>query len=413
MRQLNEALDRRAQHHLAALRPCTPSTPAWNVVHPRGSTRYNISLINFCEPEGEGDVPLRDEPIFGLGTTSVSWHADSSLQDFSTIGVYQHVLRRGGGRAGGSGSAGGEPWRVAVRVVGDDETPALNLSLRQGDTYYMLDDFNHHHHHAVLTGTAPRYSSTHRVSVVEKDTWAYVRGRCAAAREAARAAVPAAAAGGDGLDEAAIRLLGEIHTEVEMEWLRMFFVQGARHLKAHSGYWRPIMEDTLLPFWAGLERWARRIVDALVERAGTAAAAADGARPTPRAYSMMIYLLRDRDEKRRDWAKRYKSPAYAALEPDCRPLRYPKFPNQAPLPFDLSETIQALAEAKARAAGAGGGGGSSSKGPSSYGRPGSAAGKAAGGRTNKKNQFALHNAKKNKNKKKANGPQRQQNTFRR
>ena len=42
----------------------------------------------------------------------------------------------------------------------------------------MLNDFNHHHHHAVIAGNTWRYSSTHRVAVVKRDTWDYIRERC-------------------------------------------------------------------------------------------------------------------------------------------------------------------------------------------------------------------------------------------
>ena len=297
-------------------------------LNPNGSCSYNISLINYMEPDGEGDVPLRQEPIFGLGTTSVSWHADSSLQDFSTIGVYHQYIHSSsaaaaGQLAAGSGSSGNgssgaaahavatggapssfdkgiqvlaerdgifvpgkiagpsktegqwkvkfdadgkvfgrepgrikrvrggdsssssssssssgsggskkgeipEQWRVAVRVVGDDVTPALSTPLADRETYFMLDDFNHKHHHAVLTGRAGRYSSTHRVSVVEKDTIDYIRRRCDEGRAAAARAMR--------LEEDAMCLLGSVHTELEMEWIRMFYVQGERHMKMHKGY---------------------------------------------------------------------------------------------------------------------------------------------------------------------------------
>lgn len=136
-----------------------------------GSCRFNISLINFMEPAGRGDVALKQEQEFGLGTTSVSWHADSSLEPFSTIGVYQQLYENGSGKGGGGGGSnkkdrkrkgGGssaaeeDAWRVAVRVTGDDVTPALAFPLVDRATYYMLGDFNHHHHHAVLTGSANR-----------------------------------------------------------------------------------------------------------------------------------------------------------------------------------------------------------------------------------------------------------------
>merc|ERR1711991_602452 len=93
---------------------------------------------------------------------SVSWHADSSLQQYSTIGVY-HVT--------GSNTSN---WGIASRVTNDDKTPALVVPLKNRDTYFMLDDFNHHHQHAVITGSSWRYSCTMRVAITKKDTWQYI-----------------------------------------------------------------------------------------------------------------------------------------------------------------------------------------------------------------------------------------------
>ena len=143
----------------------------------------------------------------GSGEQAVSWHADSSLEPFSSIAVLNLSLpdaraagkggggakknkerRLGGkgGKGGGGKGGGGVPWRIAMKCVGAGHeptaegargTPALAVPLQGGDVYYMLDDFNHHHHHAVLAGSCGRISSTHRVAVTATDTWQHIWAR--------------------------------------------------------------------------------------------------------------------------------------------------------------------------------------------------------------------------------------------
>ncbi|KNC74826.1 hypothetical protein SARC_12634 [Sphaeroforma arctica JP610] len=127
-------------------------------VVPRGSCKYSVSLINYMFCEKDSKVPLKNEAVYGMGPTSVSWHADSSLQNYSTIAVYQIT---GNGPIAGSQNqtkrssktsdttkGSEDDWSVAMRVVADDVTPAVACRLKSGETYYMMDDFNHHHHHA-------------------------------------------------------------------------------------------------------------------------------------------------------------------------------------------------------------------------------------------------------------------------
>ena len=128
----------------------------------------------------------------------MSWHADSSLEHFSSIAVYHTTSRQGAGAGAGEtpvsvptkksrgvtpacspedegGGEGHQPdasWRVALRVwpnaegptAGKPVPPAVAVSLAptdplmappyvavpllSGSTYFLLDDFNHHHQHA-------------------------------------------------------------------------------------------------------------------------------------------------------------------------------------------------------------------------------------------------------------------------
>ena len=89
----------------------------------------------------------------------------------------------------------------------------------------MLDTFNEHHHHAVLAGTQPRYSTTHRVAVTATDTWDYIWRRV----EKALAMPPPGSAAGEVAEEKqralaplwadSLKAAEELHSELEFEWL--------------------------------------------------------------------------------------------------------------------------------------------------------------------------------------------------
>lgn len=149
-------------------------------------------------------IDLKDEPIFKQDKCTVSWHADSTLEHFSTIGVY-HVTRPADtdtdtdtGTANTSTTtattttttnnnsnimdgkseaaysttpARDSSWRIAMRVHYDAEGPNVGkavsraaemkdldesgaaippvvFALPNKSAYFMLDDFNHHHQHS-------------------------------------------------------------------------------------------------------------------------------------------------------------------------------------------------------------------------------------------------------------------------
>lgn len=52
-----------------------------------GSCAFNLTLINRMECSA-AKRDLKPDPLFAMGKCSVSWHADSCLEDFSTIGMY-------------------------------------------------------------------------------------------------------------------------------------------------------------------------------------------------------------------------------------------------------------------------------------------------------------------------------------
>ena len=138
-----------------------------------GPADYSLTLVNRMEPTIL-KRDLKKERTYGMGKTSVSWHKDSGLMDFSSIAVYHTLTTTDGCDHDNNDDNNSESerpsqdWRVALRVATatkDTTTPPLVVPLPSGALYYLLDDFNHNHEHAVLAGkNQVRYSSTHRVA---------------------------------------------------------------------------------------------------------------------------------------------------------------------------------------------------------------------------------------------------------
>ncbi|CAN0501252.1 unnamed protein product [Ectocarpus sp. 12 AP-2014] len=154
--------------------------------------------------EPSDDRPdLKLEPTFGQDRCSVSWHADSCLEHYSSIAVY-HVTdpeakyKNANADGGDANPAVPADWRIALRVEPDaegpsagklklaatenessrvDRAPAVAVALPSRSAYFLLDDFNHHHQHAVLAGQSHRWSSTHRVAKKQGHSFDYISGR--------------------------------------------------------------------------------------------------------------------------------------------------------------------------------------------------------------------------------------------
>lgn len=152
----------------------------------KGRSCFSVSLINRMESY-TSKSKLKLEPTFETDRVTVSWHADSSLEHYSTIGVY-HVIVNEKGEVAEDEKEEEKCWRIACKVVPDAEGPnastrtskisdtsepspqypLIYVPLKNKSIYYMLDDFNHHHQHAVLSPSSEgrrtvRYSSTHRL----------------------------------------------------------------------------------------------------------------------------------------------------------------------------------------------------------------------------------------------------------
>ena len=375
--QLNNTLTDRSETHLSALdekrRDRGVSQPTI-----KGRAKFDISLINRMVTSED----LKPEPMTSKGRCTVSWHADSCLEHYSTIGVYHTLFEDSvdGNDDGGckkKPSLDGSGWSVALRVAHDSEgpgagsrgadidvvaeTPVISTSLPSGAAYYMLDDFNHHHQHAVLAPESPaggvRFSSTHRLLRLGHNV-SFVIERCRTT-----------CAGFHKKGPKVWRSEQLLLTDTESEWIRQFYIQGSGHRANLWPYWKePIC--ALLKYWSMLEARTKQILDLLrlaaEERCGVGAN--DGNSGTPsRAerklrekrkkaekaivdimgrndksfqdacdalYEPMAELLEERAKMRSLWAERAKDKVFKRMDLEYKPL---------PAPFVFEESDEGKA----------------------------------------------------------------------
>lgn len=256
--KLNDKLTERTKHHLVDLEKKRKERMGFQnngESYISGRAKFDITLINRMTNSPD----LKLEPTQKKHKCSVSWHADSSLEHYSSIGVYQTIisdsdnnekkmelkrksvdeeqkqkLRRENELA--------KRWAVALRVAHDSEgpaasrrgtnidaavvkeTPAISVSLPSRSAYYLLDDFNHHHQHAVLvdndndqSAAGVRYASTHRL-LRESHNVNFVLERC-------RSVCSQFHKKGAKIWKSEQTLL----LYIESEWIRQFYIQGQGH----------------------------------------------------------------------------------------------------------------------------------------------------------------------------------------
>ena len=383
--RLNKELSSRTDHLLAQ---------AGKTHGTGGGSAFNLTLINRCFPDGEV-VTLKEEPTFKNGEKcTVSWHADSSLQNYSSIAVYhcanetladpaseEKAEDEGEGEGEGQGEGVDKQkegsWRIALRQAHNVEgpnagkkkfkqsedaqaaaqaslAPPIAVPLPSEYSYFLLDDFNHHNQHSVLAGTCDRYASTHRVGRTDGHTYASISGKLSSA------------VGGHGMALKQVRSEQLALTEVEFEWLRQFYVQGKVHCDNHE-WWKGPMQE-LVRLWGVLEDRTQQVLEVLQDAGGRLESdlAAlpkrneDEDEETKRkrkelkkrskrvehldegVFTEMSSALEDRQTKREGWRARYEDPLLKTAEVEIKPIAVP-FPRK---PIQLGGLQKRLAEWK-------------------------------------------------------------------
>ena len=275
-----------------------------------GPSDYTLTLVNRMEPTND-KKDLKKETTYGMGKTSVSWHKDSGLMDFSSIAVY-HTLTKISDDYREDEDRPSDEWRVALRVassIKDTKTPPLAVSLPTGALYYLLDDFNHNHEHAVLAGgNQLRYSSTHRVAREGRGTWQYIRGKC---RGVLASDKPTNKQELVKISRAQQQLL----TEIEFEWLRQWYVQGSLHSSLHV-YWHNPMK-CLEKYYQELVVMASHTLT-LLQRASEGDHASLISEPL---FDVFIETFEDRAKARHAWEERLADPIFDNMPQNVRPIQ--------------------------------------------------------------------------------------------
>lgn len=283
----------------------------------RGSCQYNLTLINEMPPIRAPDG--KEAPFPGTGRAVVSWHQDTSLEDYSSVAVFHAVQQA---------RQGSTPWSVAVRVIYDKKTAALHVPLPTGSTYYMLDTFNRHHQHVVIAGDGLRYSSTHRVAKTARATWDHIISVATSAVAVVRSLVDLRT-----ITPMDVNSVQAAHTEVEDEWLRQWYWQGKAHASRQL-YWRQRIEGELLPLWNELEAHCKDLAEELI-------------RGHNASSSVLATALQKRQDIRSLWERKlviFKASVISAKLPkQDQPVPSPLFPAQGrSLGKSLDATIKKL-----------------------------------------------------------------------
>jgi hypothetical protein len=286
-----------------------------------GGADYDILLINKCFSSASSEqVKLKPEPMFKEELASVSWHADSMLQPFSSIGVYNFVAAEQTGE-----SIDGD-WRIGLRVTENIEGPSkkqrgfksnptdeegtlappVSVKAPSESIYYLLGSFNHHHEHCVLAGHAQeRYSSTHRCAR-HGHTYETINGRAKLFLGKKRK-----------LENAKyVAHLISIASEIEFEWLRQWYIQGRAHAELRK-WWHTPME-TLLHYWGSLQDLISKGISLIKND--------DSSYSKSGASDTLLSLITGLDQimkLREGWRQREMDPIFDRMDAGHKPIPFP------------------------------------------------------------------------------------------
>ncbi|KAG7357268.1 FTO catalytic domain containing protein [Nitzschia inconspicua] len=375
IRQLGALMSERSAIHMHKLnerrRAC--GAPPCKGMNPS----FNICLINrmVYTTDLKPTMALPSDSDDRQAKTSVSWHADSSLEHYSTIAVYQTLETpnsKNFKNKTNKESSLSKDWWVGLRVVHHAEgpnassgrkgssieaalvleTPPVAVSLPSGSAYYLLDDFNHHHQHVVFTtgnetSTGVRYSCTFR-KLRESHNVQYWIERATAFKKS--------------FNKKGAKIWKAenlVSQELEFEWIRQFYIQGKRHYDClWVAHWKKPLQE-LLSLWSCLEHRAYQTIELLraaaeakcgmdldnsacrpskgerkergrrrkalstVEALLSRSDAEVGSGASSQFYIPMAECLEEQAKKRELWDKRERDHVFREMHPDCRPLPVP------------------------------------------------------------------------------------------
>ncbi|CAB9497616.1 fat mass and obesity associated [Seminavis robusta] len=304
----------------------------------RSRPDYNICLINRMDAS---NPQYKLEPSLQHDKIAVAWHADSILEHYSNIAVYQLITNNQNNQHIHKDSNGRQDWSLALRVVPnaegpniqadkitpDDSTPAVSLSLPSGSAYYMLDDFNHHHQHAVLRNSNQNESENENEIKSKKKARNNLK-----QQKPPQDSSPSSSSSSSSIRySCTYRLLRPSHTVqealeqcrkicagfhkrgpkiwrseqlcltyIESEWLRQFYIQGQHHYDMlwHNNNWGPPLKQ-LWKYWAQLETRTQQTVQLLQWAAAQAQAQAQA---QPNNNNAPTISRKQRDKQRKAFA---------------------------------------------------------------------------------------------------------------
>ena len=307
---------------------------------PEALYKYNLTLINYMEPTNKLD--LKEEESV-KEKVSVSWHSDSSLELGSSIAVYQCLPTQ---------KSRAWDWKIALRPAPGVESqqsspttttttttvppPSIVVPTKAGDVYFMLGDFNDRFQHMVVAGSSTcRISSTHRVATTKTDTYSYILQRVRNAKKTLKKQLKHWKKDQTPLDITSILDAQAALTEVELEWIAQYWVQGARHDVLHVWWQGPMRE--LERYWLLLEDLTFQLYIACL----------DTTAPVPiEMVRGLLAAFKTRNTLRRRWDKRRADNVYQRqIVREYQPVEHPVFlKSPTMLPKDLSTAIQNLSQ---------------------------------------------------------------------